>query len=333
MSEQMAFVPNEQAVLRAALRQDFGTFIPAAFLTVAPAKKYFPNWHIDAVAYRLTSVYRGKIRRLIINQPPRSLKSICSSVAFVAWWIGHNPGMRFACVSYSNEVAATFSRQFRLVVTSALYRTLFPNVHFSKLTETECETTMGGGRFAVPIGGSFTGRGADVIIIDDPLNSEEAQSEKALRSVTDWYATTLLSRLDNKQKGVIILVAQRLHESDLAGTLLLEGDWDHLNLPAIAERDEKIPIGPGVFHERKIGDALHPEFEPLETLETQRKKMGSLRFSAQYQQRPVPAEGNLIKRAWIKNYDSTPIRQPATNPYGSGTRADSPRGPTTTSKR
>ena len=254
----------------------------------------------------------GQSRRLIITQPPRSLKSICTSVAFVAWSIGHDPTKRFACVSYSHELAASFARQFRTVVMSDWYRALFPMVQFSKDTETECVTTRGGGRFAVPVGGSFTGRGADVIIVDDPMKAEDAQSEKARRTVNDWYATTLLSRLDDKQKGAIILVMQRLHEDDLAGQLLKDGGWDHLDLPAIAQDDEEIPIGPGAIHRRRKGEALHPDREPLALLEEIKRAMGSLTFSAQYLQRPVPIEGNLIKRAWINWYENPPTPEVGT---------------------
>ena len=193
-------------------------------------------------------------------------------------------------------------------LTSDWYRALFPAVRLSKDTETECVTTKGGGRFAVPVGGSFTGRGADVIIIDDPMKADDAQSEKARRAVNDWYATTLLSRLDDKQRGAIILVMQRLHEDDLAGKLLREDGWYHLDLPAIAENDQEIPIGPGVVHRRRKGEALHPAREPLALLEEIRREMGSLTFSAQYLQRPVPLEGNLIKRAWIKWYETAPNR-------------------------
>ena len=210
---------NDQALLGAVLRQDLGTFIAKVFQTVSPGDRYLHNWHIDAIVYTLLQIHEGDNRRLIITQPPRSLKSICTSVAFVAWSLGHDPSKRFACVSYSHELAATFARQFRAVVTSDWYRALFPHVRLAKDTETECVTTEGGGRFAVPVGGSFTGRGADVIIIDDPMKADDAQSEKARRAVNDWYGTTLLSRLDDKERGAIILVMQRLHEDDLAGKL------------------------------------------------------------------------------------------------------------------
>jgi predicted phage terminase large subunit-like protein len=297
---------SDQKILRGALREDLGTFTAQAFLTVSPGDDYLHNWHIDAVNYELMQIHQGKNRRLIITQPPRSLKSICTSVAFVAWSIGHDPSKRFACVSYSHELAASFARQFRAVITSEWYRALFPTVRLSKDTETECVTTKGGGRFAVPVGGSFTGRGADVIIIDDPMKADDAQSEKARRAVNDWYATTLLSRLDDKQSGAIILVMQRLHEDDPAGKLLREDGWCHLDLPAIAENDQEIPIGPNVVHRRHKGEVLHPERESLALLEEIRREMGSLTFSAQYLQRPVPLEGNLIKRAWIKWYESAP---------------------------
>jgi hypothetical protein len=301
-------VRNDHQILHAAIRQDLGAFIAKVFATVSPGDDYSHSWHIDAVSHALMEIHRGKIQRLIITQPPRSLKSICTSVAFVAWLLGHDPSKRFACVSYSTELAATFARQFRTVVTSDWYHLAFPAMRLAKDTETECVTTRGGGRFAVAVRGSLTGRGADVIIIDDPMKADEAQSEKSRRTVTDFYANTLLSRLDDKQSGAIILVMQRLHEDDLAGQLLREGGWHHLELPAIAETDQEIPIGAAAVHRRKKGEALHPAREPLEVLEQIRREMGSLAFSAQYLQRPVPPEGNLIKRNWIKWYDNVPTR-------------------------
>jgi predicted phage terminase large subunit-like protein len=303
---------SDQRVLQVAMRRDLGAFIAKVFSTVTPGDHYQHNWHIDAVCHALMQIYHGQSRRLIVTQPPRSLKSISTSVAFVAWTIGHDPTKKFACISYSHELAASFARQFRTVVMSGWYRALFPTVQFSKDTEAECETTRGGGRFVVPVGGSLTGRGADIIIIDDPLKADNAQSEKARRAVNEWYASTLFSRLDDKEKGAIILVMQRLNEDDLAGRLLKEKGWNHLDLPAIAQSDQEISIGPGTIHRRSKGEALHPERESLALLEEIRREIGSLTFSAQYLQRPVPMEGNLIKRSWIKWYESPPRREDGT---------------------
>lgn len=288
------------------MRQDLGAFVVKTFHTVSPGVPYLHNWHIDAITHQLQESLDGRNRRLIITQPPRSLKSICSSVAFVAWSLGHDPRRRFACVSYSTDLAAFFSRQFRVVVTQDWYRRLFPAMRLSKDTETECQTTEGGGRFAISVGGSFTGRGADVIIIDDPFKADDALSEKARRAVNEWYGTTLVSRLDNKETGVIILVMQRLHEDDLAGKLLLESGWRHLDLPAIAIEDQEIRLSPAKTHRRRAGEVLHPDRESLATLNAIKQDAGSLVFSAQYQQRPIPVEGNLIKRDWFKRYDKAP---------------------------
>jgi len=123
-----------------------------------------------------------------------------------------------------------------------------------------------------------------------------------------FWASRLSTRLNDKQRGVIIVVMQRLHQEDLAGYLTARGGWDHLNLPAIAIEDESVAIGGGNYHQRKEGEALHPEREPLATLERIKTEVGSLQFSAQYQQSPVPREGNIVRREWFKYYEMPPMK-------------------------
>jgi len=169
-------------------------------------------------------------------------------------------------------------------------------------------TTKSGFRYATSVGGTLTGIGGTDIIIDDPLKPEEAMSKTARDGVISWFRTTLSTRLDDKQSGIIILVMQRLHVDDLVGHIL-ENDsdsWVHLDLPAIAEEPQEIPIGNGRVHRREVGDVLHPDREPLELLQHQKATMGSAAFAAQYQQRPVPAEGNLVKAEWLRSYDALP---------------------------
>ena len=296
--------------LDALLRSDLTAFIHKVFVTVSPNDTFKPNWHIEAITYELIRCHARENRRLVITQPPRSLKSICISVAFVAWALGHDPSLRFLCVSYSEGLANDFARQFRMVVESDWYKRIFPRMRLKKETKTECITTRGGGRIALSVGGSITGRGADFIIIDDPLKVEDGASESARRNVMEWYDGTLSTRLNDKERGVIILVMQRLHQEDLAGYLIERGGWHHLNLPAIAIEDQSVRIGPDEVHHRKQGEVLHPERESRETLERIKAEIGSLLFSAQYQQSPVPPEGNLIKREWLKTYDAAPARGP-----------------------
>ena len=294
-------------VLRALLRADLRFFIQKVFTTVSPGELYLHNWSVDAIVRELMRIHFGKSRRLLINQPPRSLKSICVSVAYVAWLLGHDPTRRVIVVSYSGDFAAELHRQFRMVIAAPWFAEAFPELRLAKETGYEIVTSHGGSRYATSVGGTVTGLGADLIIVDDPLNANELHSETARKRVIEWYGGTLVSRLNDKQTGSIIVVMQRLHEDDLAGHLLRQGGWNHLNLPAIALEDEIIELGHGRTKLRHIGDVLHPERENREVLEAIKAEVGSLLFSAQYQQQPVPAEGNLIRRSWFKTYDDLPV--------------------------
>ena len=128
----------------------------------------------------------------------------------------------------------------------------------------------------------------------------------ARKRVIDWYAGTLVSRLNDKEHGPIVVVMQRLHENDLAGHLLDQGGWEHLDLPAIAVDDTVVPLGRGKVMTRRVGDVLHPERESKDALDRIKAEIGSLMFSAQYQQRPIPLEGNLVRRDWFQFYDVLP---------------------------
>jgi hypothetical protein len=258
---------NQHAAFDAVLRSDPCFFIWKSFQTVWPGTPYLPNWHVDAIVYQLMRVQAGDICRLLINLPPRSLKSLSVSVAYVAWLLGHDPTRRVIVVSYSNEFAAELHRQFRLIIDAPWYRALFPGMRPAKDSGAELVTTAGGSRYATSVGGTLTGRGADLIIVDDPLKADEAMSEPARRRVIDWYSGTLVSRLNDKENGPIVVVMQRLHEDDLAGHLLGQGGWQHLDLPAIAVEDTVIPIGSGKQIIRRPGDLLHAERESKDALD------------------------------------------------------------------
>jgi predicted phage terminase large subunit-like protein len=295
-------------VVGAVLRRDFYTFVRASFPIISPNDSFAPNWHIEAVAFALTRVFEGEIKRLIITVPPRSLKSICASVAYPAYVLGHDPARRIICVSYAEGLARKHANDCRALMRSTLYHRLFPNTRISPTKDTELEfaTTRGGNRLSTSVGGTLTGRGGNLIIVDDPQKPQDAHSETVRKSTMQWYSNTLLSRLDDKSKDAIIVVMQRLHVDDLVGHLLEQDNWTHLHLPAIAESDHRIPLGPGHFHQRRAGDLLHPEREPRAVLEEFKRSMGSLDFAAQYQQEPVSEGGNLIKWSWFRSYDQAP---------------------------
>jgi hypothetical protein len=299
---------SEARVLRALLRSNFPAFVRKVFATLESGQAYVPNWHLEAIAHQPERVRRGEIKRLIINMPPRSLKSVSASVAFPAYVLGHDPTRRIICVLYSGDLAKKHANDFRAVLQAPWYQTLFHRTRIGqKDSETEIELTARGFRLATSVGGTLTGRGGDLIIIDDPLKPDDAHSEAKRNACNEWYKNTLLSRLDDKRTGAIIIVMQRVHMDDLTGFVTSQSDeWEVLNLPAIAEVDEVIPISDTKVHRRRVGEALSPVREPLSVLENLKVQLGSDAFSAQYQQMPVPPGGAMIKRDWIKRYVDLP---------------------------
>jgi predicted phage terminase large subunit-like protein len=287
------------------LGQDFTTFIERAFYELNPQSPFVIGPHVEMIASKLEAVREGKIKRLIINLPPRNLKSHCASIAFVAWYLGHTPTGHVICASYGQELADKLARDCRTVMTSQWYRRLFRTRLAGRHAVYDFMTTAQGTRMATSVGGVLTGRGADIILIDDPLKPEDALSETRRKAVNDWYDNTLLSRLNDKANGCIIIIMQRLHQDDLVGHVLEQEKWEVLAFPAIAEEDETHVIedafGTRLF-KRKAGEALHPERESLDLYRTIRDTIGDYNFMSQYQQSPVPVGGAMVKTTWLKYY-------------------------------
>jgi hypothetical protein len=295
-------------VVEAILRLDLYSFAQAAFPLVSPGDVLLPNWHLEAMAYALDRVRRGETKRLIVTVPPRTLKSILASVVLPAFVLGHDPTRKIICVSYSEALARKHANDCRALLRQPLYRRVFPATQISPSKDTELEfaTAQGGFRLATSVGGTLTGRGGNLVIIDDPLKPQEAHSAVTRDAVTQWYGNTLLSRLNNKANDAIIIVMQRLHMDDLVGHVAANESWEHLNLPAISECDETILLGPNRFHLRRTGELIHPARESVADLERLKREMGSMDFAAQYQQEPVPEGGNLIKWNWFSAYETAP---------------------------
>ena len=296
------------------LRRDFGTFAGRCFRDLNPQAELAVNWHLDVIADKLTAVREGRIRRLIINLPPRHLKSLMASIAFPAWCLGHDPTVPILCVSYAQDLADKLARDCRGIMMSPWYRRIFPTrLAPHRQAVQEFITTRQGYRLATSTGGVLTGRGADIILIDDPLKPEEALSDTQRRSGNEWYDHTLYSRLNDKRHGAIVIIMQRLHEDDLVGHVLAQEDWEVVRFPAIAEADEvheiETILGTRRFRRRQ-GEALHPEREPLEVLDRIRGTIGEYHFAGQYQQSPAPLGGGLVKLEWFKRYrkDELPER-------------------------
>ncbi len=165
-------------LLKSVLKHDLTSFIQRTAQTVAPHERYMHNWHIDVIAWHLQQCLNGEITRLIINLPPRHLKSICASVAFPAYVLGHDPRARIVVASYANELATKLAIDCRSVMRSPWYREAFPKTRIDRDKDTELEfmTTARGFRLGTSVGGSLTGRGGNYVIIDDPIKPADAMS-------------------------------------------------------------------------------------------------------------------------------------------------------------
>jgi len=270
--------------------------------------------HHRLIARHLEAVERGEITRLMITMPPRHGKSMLASEFFPAWYLGRNPDHYVVTATYAQELADDFGRKVKNQIEDAAFAGIFPGVGLAddsksakrfhiegQLGGLEHALTQRGAFYAVGVGGPLTGRGAHLLLIDDPVkNREEAESEVIRKKTKDWYTSTAYTRL--MPGGRIIVIQTRWHEDDLAGWLQAEHaheDWVRLDLPAI----------------NADGVALWPEQYDVPALEKIRQAIGPRDWSALYQQRPTPESGDYFKAEWLIPVDAVPP-QGEMNIYG-----------------
>lgn len=291
-------------------RTDFQVFLERTFATVDPAAQLERSFYLEVLADMLASVERGEKRRLLVTIPPRHLKSIAASIALPAWALGRDPTRRILTVSYAQDLTREHSRNFQKVMRSGWYAHVFPETaqNVERDTILEYRTRQNGFRRGASLGGTITGLGCDLMIIDDLMKAADARSPLLRERARDFYGGTLSSRLNNKALGAMLAVQQRLHEDDLAAHLLEIG-FEHLNLPAIAEERQVFDLAGGRRHVRERGDLLKPQSEPRPVLDELRRVMGGPDFMAQYQQNPTPPESALIEWDRIQTYAEAPPRE------------------------
>lgn len=259
--------------------------------------RYEAAEHHKHIASKLEAVARGVVRRLMIFMPPRHGKSELASKRLPAWYLGQHPERSIIAASYNSELAGDFGREVRNIIASPEHLALFPGSGLAQDSQAanRWHTQAGGSYVAAGVGTAVTGRGADLLLIDDPHKDRaEADSEVSRDHVWNWYTSTAYTRLT--PNGCVVLIQTRWHEDDLAGRLLEAqkhgGDqWEVINLPAIID-----------------GKALWPERYDLPALERIRSAIGTRDWSALYQQSPAPEEGNWFKREWLHYYDTKPER-------------------------
>lgn len=297
---------NQKKQFNYAISHNFNMFAEHVFKTLRPGKNY-P--YIETIATKLIidsllRMERDEYNHMVINIPPRSLKSTLISVAFTAWILGQDPAAQIVCISYNDDLAKDFSNSTRKIMESEWYKAAFPKTKLSptKNTETKFETTKNGSRTAISLQGGITGKGGEWIIIDDPQKPDDVLSEIIRTRTNQIFDNTVLSRLNNKVKDKIIIVGQRLHVDDFYSHVKRFSTWHELVIPAIAEFDEEFKLLSGELIKRVKGSVINPKIEPLDILLQMKAGMTDYNFSAQYQQSPIPEKGNIINFEYFPTY-------------------------------
>ena len=299
----------QDAVLAREAAGSLRAFILLMWSVLEPAQPFVANWHIDYVAEHLEAVTAGEITRLLINLPPRCMKSLLVSVLWPTWeWI-QRPSGRWVFVSYAEALAHKHSLDRRTVLLSPLYQRHWASqgaLATDQNMKGEYRNGHRGVMLATSIGGSITGKGGNRIVVDDPHNPTQAESPVQREAAITQFRLTLSTRLDNKKDDAIVVVMQRLHERDLSAYCRDLG-FTEVCLPAEAEGRTTLvfPRSGRVVH-RSPGDLLWAARDGRAELEMQQRLLGSAGYAAQYQQRPTPAGGLIFQRDWFQYYDEPP---------------------------
>lgn len=268
-------------------------FIARAWDVIEPGTEYLSNYHIGAMCEYLEAVSSGQIRRLLINIPPRYMKSITVSVMWPIWEWTSAPHRRFMFATYAQTLSDEHSYRRRLILNSDWFRERWPSVRILKETIATVSNTSQGEMIATSFSGTATGKGANRLVIDDPHNPKQAESETERKTARVLFDTTFQSRLNDKKRDAIVCVMQRLHEEDIAARCIELG-YTHLCLPAESEGRTVISLPSGREIVREDGEPLWPEREGPAELQVVRESMGSYGYAGQYQQRPAPSGGGMF---------------------------------------
>ncbi|MDQ7836023.1 MAG: phage terminase large subunit [Humidesulfovibrio sp.] len=301
-AEQLVFKPE----------MSYHDFILQSWHIIEPARPFVDGWHIGAICEHMEAVATFEIRELLVNMPPRHMKSIGISVCFVPWVWTWAPGRRSFNSSYELTLARRDNQKARTIIESPWYQERWGSKVSIKSDQNEkskFENTHGGSRFVSSSGGKATGEGGDYVFCDDPHNVKDVSQDRETKrlSVLDWWDNSMSNRLDDPERGAFVVVGQRVHENDLSGHLLEQGGWVHLCLPAEYEgrRYVKTPLG---FEDprTKEGELLWPERFTGEALEKIKRKMHEAEYAGQFQQEPTPPGGGIFKWEWFQSYTELP---------------------------
>jgi len=288
-------------------RRSLHDYVRGMWPVIEPSTEFVDGWHLGAVCEHEQAVFEGQIKKLIINICPRSGKSICTSVGLPTWGWTRAPETRWLFSSYSSDLSLEFATTARRVIESPWYQARF-NVQLSADQNNKAfyANTASGYRISTSVGGSATGKGGDILIVDDPHNLKTIHSDIIRGEDVRWFFKVWSSRINNKKNDRQIVIMQRGHEDDLTTALLDQGDWTVLKLPTEYEpREWTSPIG-WTDPRAEAGELLNPgRIGPQENA-TIKRELGPIDYSCQHSQEPMPERGGMFERSWFEIVDHAP---------------------------
>jgi predicted phage terminase large subunit-like protein len=295
-------------------RRDMRLFVREAWPIIEPSTPFSDNWHVGVLCEHLSAVTNGEIKKLLVNIPPGTSKSLLTCVFWPAWEMATDPALRYLCGSFDEGLTIRDNSRTRDLVESAWFQERWPHVQMrpGQNQKIRRETTAGGWRIATSVGGRGTGEHPDRIIVDDPHNPKKAESEAERQAALDWFDRTLSTRGASRGARFVVIM-QRLHQKDLSGHILARADaedWVHISLPMRYEPPAMlIPSAaqrPRVDPRSEPGQLLWPELYPDNVITGIEKSLGSYGAAGQLQQRPVPLGGGMFKREHLEIVEAAP---------------------------
>ena len=304
-----AFSEKKDLVEAEVCRDYLHEFVKRAWSIVEPGTTFVDGPHVKAICDHLEAVTQRKIRNLIINQPPRTMKSLLVSVFWPCWVWTFSPESRFMFASYSQALSTRDSLKCRRIIESPWYRRLFGSVFGMQSDQNQkmrFENDKMGFRLATSVGGATTGEGADFVVCDDPVSAMDSSSHKVMDSTNQWWDEVMSTRLNDQKTGCRIIVMQRLASDDLSGHLIKRGTYEHLCIPMEFDPESAKPTSIWMDWRKRDGELLWPARIDADALAALKLELGSYGVAGQLQQRPSPRGGGMFKRAWFEIVKAAP---------------------------
>jgi predicted phage terminase large subunit-like protein len=287
------------------IRTDYSSFVRKAFRHAHNDAKLEHHSYVDLVCHELGKLVEGETRRLIINMPPRHLKTFLGAKCLAAWMLGRDPSTNVLIVTYSEVLASEIAYGIRAIIQSDWYKSAFKTRLADDRTKvTDFATTRGGRVYAASVDGSITGHGADLLIFDDPIDIDDANNLEHIQAINARFDSKVMSRLNNAKTSRVVVIAHRLNELDLSGHLKAAGGWESISLPMIAKRSKTYDVGYGEWY-RKKGELLRPDAFNKKEIKRLQKTLAP-DFETLYQQNPGGAGSLRLKRRYFQTFETTP---------------------------